>query len=155
MLRVDLRQLHEGPVETTGTLTPDDAAFEGLDLVLAEPVEVAGRLQATGDGEWYWHGFLRGRVTAECRRCLTGVSVPIDLELRVLFSDHPDTADDPGVYQLDPGAQEVNLGQAVREELALAVPAFLLCREECAGLCPQCGADLNAGPCRCSTAATV
>jgi uncharacterized protein len=42
----------------------------------------------------------------------------------------------------------------VREELALATPGhLLLCRDECAGLCPKCGADLNAGPCACRTPA--
>jgi uncharacterized metal-binding protein YceD (DUF177 family) len=42
----------------------------------------------------------------------------------------------------------------VREELALAAHAhLLLCREDCAGLCPRCGADLNAGPCACHTPA--
>ena len=155
MLIVDLRQVHEGPVETTGTLLPEDPAFEELDLVLADPVEVEGRLQETGEGEYYWHGFLRGRVRAECRRCLAEVLVPVDLELRVLFSRDHATADDPGVYPLDPRAPQVNLGEAVAEELSLAVPAFFLCREECAGLCPQCGADLNAGPCSCSNSAVT
>ena len=42
---------------------------------------------------------------------------------------------------------------AIEEELALAAQAdLLLCREDCAGLCPKCGADLNAGPCPCRTA---
>jgi uncharacterized protein len=156
MLRVDLRQLHEGPVETTGSLHPADPAFEGLDLVLDGPVEVDGRLQATGDGECYWHGFLKGRVRAECRRCLTEVAVPVDLEVRVVFSEDPALAEDPGVYELDARSGVVDVGVPVREELTLAVPRFLLCREDCAGLCASCGADLNAGPCSCrDTAVTV
>ena len=46
-------------------------------------------------------------------------------------------------------ALQIDLTGVVREELALEVPAFVLCREDCAGLCPTCGADLNAGPCAC------
>jgi len=38
----------------------------------------------------------------------------------------------------------------VREEVALTAPAWMLCREDCAGLCPKCGADLNEGPCQCA-----
>jgi uncharacterized protein len=37
----------------------------------------------------------------------------------------------------------------IREELILAVPEYVLCREECRGLCPRCGKDLNEGPCAC------
>jgi len=155
MLIIDLGQLREGPVETTGAIQPDSPALQGLDLVLAEPVVVAGRLQETGEGEYYWHATLRGAVREECRRCLTEVLVPFDVELRVLFSRDPETAEDPGVYLLDPGAVQVDLRAAVVEEVALAVPSFVLCREECAGLCVQCGADLNAGPCSCSDPAVT
>ena len=42
-----------------------------------------------------------------------------------------------------------NAAAWTRDAVAEAVPATLLCREDCAGLCPQCGADLNAGPCGC------
>jgi uncharacterized protein len=65
----------------------------------------------------------------------------------------PDAADDPSVYPLAASATHLELGEAVREELALAIPAFPLCREDCAGLCPGCGADLNAGPCGCTVSA--
>jgi uncharacterized protein len=41
----------------------------------------------------------------------------------------------------------------VREELLLAAPRYVLCREECKGFCPQCGKDLNDGPCGCARAA--
>ena len=42
---------------------------------------------------------------------------------------------------------------AVREELILAGPQYVLCREDCRGLCPRCGKDLNAGPCGCPAVA--
>ena len=45
---------------------------------------------------------------------------------------------------------QIDLSTCVREELALAVPRYPLCRDDCAGLCPRCGADLNAGPCACA-----
>jgi uncharacterized protein len=53
-----------------------------------------------------------------------------------------------------PSAGRIDLAEVVREELALAVPPFVLCREDCAGLCPKCGSDLNAGPCECAPAET-
>lgn len=154
MLLVDLRQLREGPVVTKAGLAPDDETFSGLDLSLAAPLEVDGRLQQTSDGDYFWHAWLRGLARGECRRCLKEVEFGVDSELRVLFTSDPDAVDDPGVYQLSEQASEINLSEAVREELALAVPSYILCREDCAGLCPGCGADMNAGPCRCTPVTT-
>ena len=45
---------------------------------------------------------------------------------------------------------EINLGPAIREELILATPTKLVCREDCAGLCPVCGVNLNRETCDCS-----
>jgi uncharacterized protein len=155
MLRVDLREVHRGPLDTTGVLQPEDPAFEGLELGLAGPVSVEGRLQETGPGEFFWRGTVRGEVRGGCRRCLIDVAQPVEIDLNVLFSEDPDAADDPSVYPLAPAAPSIDLAEAIREELALAIPAYLLCREDCAGLCPRCGADLNAGPCRCTPADSV
>jgi uncharacterized protein len=106
---------------------------------------VSGRLQATGPGEYFWRGRIAADVDTSCRRCLADVVHHVDQELGVLLSDDPDAADDPAVYVLPPAATTVDLRGIVREELVLAVPLFLLCRDDCAGLCPRCGADLNAG----------
>src|SRR5439155_485548 len=56
MLQVALRELARGPVETQGQLAGNDPLFEGLDVVLADPVHVAGRLHAAGEGRVYWRG---------------------------------------------------------------------------------------------------
>ena len=154
MLRVDIRDLRRGPVRTEGTLDPRDPAFEGLELGLTEPVEVTGQLQATGDGEYLWRGHVHGVVRGECRRCLTDVLDDVDIDVdAVVFTTDPDAADDPDFYPISERATTVDVTEVVREELALAAQTdLLLCREDCAGLCPKCGADLNAGPCACRTA---
>lgn len=154
MLRVDLRELRHGPVDVQEEVAPDDAVFEGLDVRLVGPLQVSGRVQATGSGEYFWNLHLRGSAIGECRRCLAEVPIVVAQDSGVMFSADPDTQDDPGVYALPPAAAALDLGQTVREELALAVPPFPLCREDCAGLCPTCGADLNGGPCGCAAAET-
>jgi len=78
----------------------------------------------------------------------------VEADVDVMFSTDPDAQDDPGVYPVPEASRTVDLRPAVRDELALAVPAYPLCREDCAGLCPVCGADLNAGPCGHAGAAT-
>jgi uncharacterized protein len=151
MLRVDIRDLHRGPVRTVGELPPDDPTFEGLGLALAAPVQVIGQLQATGDGEYLWRGQIRALLRGDCRRCLTEVLDELDVDVdAAVFSTDPEAADDPDFYPLAERANAVDVGAVVREELALATPPhLLLCRDDCAGLCPKCGADLNAGPCAC------
>jgi uncharacterized protein len=149
MLEVDVRDLHQGSVETLGQLDPEDSTFAGLGLDLGSPVRVEGRLSQTGDQEFFWHARLTGTLRGSCRRCLTEVVYPLDADVEVLFSADPDAADDPSVYPLPAPVTRVDVRPAVREEVALAVSAYPLCRDDCAGLCPRCGADLNAGPCQC------
>jgi DUF177 domain-containing protein len=153
MLRVDIRDLKRGAVRTDGQLEPEDPAFEGLGLGLAGPVAVTGQLQATGDGEYLWRGHVHSVVRGECRRCLAEVLDEVDIDVdAAVFSTDPEAADDPDFYPLAERANSVDVTEVVREELALAAQTdLLLCRDDCAGLCPRCGADLNAGPCVCHT----
>lgn len=152
MLRVDLRELARGPVETRGELRQDDPALEGLDVSLREPVLVSGRLQSIGEGRFYWQGRATTVIQGECRRCLTPVSTPLSLEMGALYTQDAEALDDPDSYAVAPDAPDIDVTPAVREELLLAAPRYLECREDCKGLCPQCGKDLNAGPCGCAPA---
>jgi DUF177 domain-containing protein len=153
MLRVDLRELaQKGAVETRGELKQDDPALEGADVSLREPVVVTGRLQRIGEGRFYWQGAIRTVIQGECRRCLTPVATPLSLEIGALFTQDGEALDDPEAYAVPPDATEIDVTSAAREELALAAPRYVLCRDDCQGLCPQCGKDLNAGPCGCPPA---
>ena len=149
MLHVDLREVARAAVETVGAVPAADPLFADIGVVLSEPVHVTGRVQAAGEGRFYWHGALRTTVAAECRRCLAPVAVPIRAAIGTLFSRDADVVADPDVYAVARDATALELGPVVREELILAVPQFVECREDCRGLCPQCGRDLNAGPCGC------
>jgi DUF177 domain-containing protein len=155
MLRVDIRDLQRGPVRTVGELQPDDPAFEGLDLNLVGPVSVSGQLQATGPEEYLWRGRVHGTMQGDCRRCLTDVRTNVDIQVdAAVFSSDPEAADHPDFYPLPERASHIDVRDVVREELILTAPTrLLLCRDDCAGLCLSCGADLNAGPCGCSAPA--
>ena len=102
-----------------------------------------------------WRGRVQGTMQGECRRCLTDVQTDVDINVdAAVFSSDPEAADDPDFYPLLERASHIDVRDVVREELALAAPTMLLlCRENCAGLCLSCGADLNAGPCGCSAPA--
>jgi uncharacterized protein len=61
--------------------------------------------------------------------------------------------DDPDVFLLDERKGELDLRPALREQWLLHVPGYALCRDDCKGLCPSCGAELNLGPCDCASSA--
>src|SRR2546425_2992824 len=107
MLQVDLRELARGPVETQGQLAGSDPLFEGLDVALAEPVRVAGRLHAAGEGRFYWLGSLHTRMAGQCRRCLVPVPVPVVAYIDALFSADPDALEDPSSYRSEEHTSEL------------------------------------------------
>jgi uncharacterized protein len=150
MLRYDARALRQGPLPTEAAIPPGDSVFEGLDLQLDGPVLVSGTLRASGADTFIWQGSIAGRSRGECRRCLTETAAPFEVNVVAVFSAGADAADDPAIYPLAAPVTRIDLGPAVREEVVLAAPAFPLCREECAGLCPRCGENLNEGPCACA-----
>ncbi len=82
-------------------------------------------------------------LTGPCMRCLKPAAPLLEIDAREV--DRPEEGeelDSPYVHE-----ETVDLGTWARDAFALAMPAKILCREDCAGLCPICAADLNeAGP---------
>lgn len=153
MLQVDVRELRHGPAVIEGELEAEDPLFEGLQVPLTGSLAVGGTLERAGARGFYWHGTLEGQVRSTCRRCLTEFVTPVSEAIEVVFSTDPDLQEDPSVYPLKEPLTHVDVRPAVREELVLAVDAYPLCREDCRGLCPRCGADLNRGACECAPTA--
>jgi uncharacterized protein len=87
---------------------------------------------------------LEARLTGPCMRCLVAAEPVFDVEAREvsLPGEDDDELESPYVQ-----SGVLDLRSWARDALALALPTTLLCRPDCAGLCPNCGADLNlAGP---------
>ncbi len=148
MLGIDLGALSGGPIDMAQVVPADDPVFEQLNFRLSGSVQLSGRLMEAGSGRYYWQGGMRTRVKSACRRCLRELEVEIDQPVGVLFTED-DGTDDPAAYSIRQHAAELDPGEAVREELILAVPEYALCDEGCRGICPSCGTDLNAGTCGC------
>jgi uncharacterized protein len=114
------------------------------------------RVQPAGE-RWYLAGTVSARFPFVCDRCGEGYDGELegDLTLVVLAKATPglDPEESEEIVVLPPGSQEIDLADKVREALLLDLPIRLLCREDCRGLCPSCGANLNAGDCGCDAAA--
>lgn len=150
MLSYDIRELEGHAVPVDGELAADDPIWGDADTRLAEPIRVTGRLSKAGSGRYYWSGRMYGVAELECRRCLTDLSVGVGEDSNAIFVEAgDDVSDDPDVYTLPPHAEKIDLRPVVRDLWLLSAPSFVLCNEECKGLCPRCGADLNEGPCGC------
>jgi len=102
----------------------------------------------------FFDGTVRGSVRATCARCLNEYDLPLDDRFSIVLTPR---AADVAKARLTPDdlalstyeGDEIDLAPLVHEQAILALPTIPLCTEGCRGLCPRCGADLNAGPCGC------
>jgi uncharacterized protein len=105
------------------------------------PVDVDVELESLTDGI-----VVTGRVSAPwegcCRRCLGPAGGTLDVRVRELYQPKPGSDD---AFPLD--GDQLDLEPLVREALLLELPLAPLCRPDCAGLCPECGADRNEHDC--------
>ena len=96
------------------------------------------------------------RLKGACSRCLAPLELPIEIDFQEEFipvvdpvsGTHiaSDEAEDSFVIDAD---LMLDLGEALRQYALMSMPGKPLCRPDCAGLCPSCGANLNEGPCAC------
>jgi uncharacterized protein len=163
-------RLTESPAELLFRVTP--AWWQercGADLELAEglrgDLEVRIRLHRMGE-DLYLEGEVRGVLELTCGRCLTRYRGPVRERFRLVLEPAGSRVPaDPegaavlardGVFlsdELESGwfrGSEIDLGSFFQEVIALAFPVQPVCREDCRGLCPRCGANRNAESCDCS-----
>ncbi len=134
-----------------GELDTSDYEFE-----LSEAPLVTGRADRAGT-DMRVRGSVKTGLSAPCDRCLKEVAIPLEIPFDLLYAPGDPGAGHGGeqelhdrdldlaVYEND----EINLDELVLEQLELSLPSRVLCREDCRGLCPQCGADLNVEQCDC------
>jgi len=130
--------------------------YQGDGLDVRTPVEVKLRFIKFGQ-DYNIRGTIRTTVLSECSRCLSEFDIPIEATFNNIYTQTPaeneDTEVDIGEVDLETSVLsegQINLVELVYEQLILQLPIKPLCRDECKGLCPQCGQDLNVEQCGCS-----
>lgn len=106
-------------------------------------VEVGLSLRSLSDGVVV-RGTAHTVADVTCIRCLTQWSEPLEVPIEVVYRTHPDDEDDE--LPIDSGGW-IDLEPVAHDEVALALPTRPLCRQDCLGLCPTCGNDLNVESC--------
>lgn len=130
------------------SLDLSDLTFGG-DCRAEKPVSAVGTIRNTA-GVLVLGGELRASLHGSCDRCAKEVSREAVFPLHAILADAPDESDgeeDPWLFPLV--GNEVDLGEIVTTTFVLGMDAQFLCSQDCKGLCPRCGRDLNLGPCEC------
>ena len=155
-MNLNLLKADETPLLFEGDF--DLAANEAVkDVVsLSGPVSVKGKIEKGARG-YRLHAGFRFTGESSCSRCLIGIPVAHQGEFELLLQPEQDQPEEEehalSAGELDvawyPESKELELDPLVAEQVVLALPMKPLCREECAGLCPTCGANRNEAPCNC------
>jgi uncharacterized protein len=120
----------------------------------SEPIEVRIELDRH-DPYVHLDYHARTRVHRVCDRCLADYEFALDADGELLFvlgkSSAAGESGEDEIQYIPADAQEIDLTVDLRDALMLSLPLKSLCREDCKGLCPNCGQDLNEGMCNCSS----
>ena len=95
-------------------------------------------------------GTVHSQLELECVRCLEHFLFPVAVELEEIFWVPGSGPRPEGAYVVSDSGW-LDLAPLLREQIWVAIPMKPLCRPDCKGLCPNCGANLNLGPCECET----
>lgn len=167
---IHLDQVLRQPVSWQETVQVSVAELGLEDVLEIGPVTWSGRVtrtevshgEATRSGSsraepgYYLRAHLEYEQRVACHRCLAPVEMPVAADVDLLLlrdapqpleGEHELEEEDLGVVHVE--GETFDTGPLLREQLQLGVPMKPLCREDCRGLCPQCGADRNRGDCDC------
>lgn len=154
-MKIRLHEIGDEPFTWSVDETVPPAALDRDELLELSPISWSGTIGRL-DAGFLMRVRLAYEQTLACQRCLGSFSEPVDEEIELLVLRHEPGADEEEreLEEKDLGVlvvhgDELDLQPILFEQLQLNVPMRPLCREECAGLCPTCGADLNQGRCRC------
>ena len=110
------------------------------ELVL--PVKLNGTARVTGRHSAFIEGEITFTVKGECTRCLT----PTEKTFMIGFSENADESDSDAYPVVN---DTVDLSRIADDKILTNIPVSFLCKDDCKGLCPSCGANLNDGDHKC------
>ncbi|HEX8852820.1 MAG TPA: DUF177 domain-containing protein [Pyrinomonadaceae bacterium] len=155
-MRIEVETLTEAPLPFAHTYAEGELDLGDEQVRLLGGTRVEG-LASRKDERIDVSARLTGQMEADCDRCLAPVALPAEVEFEVSFlpraveqetpAEREIRADEPDFSFYEDGTVDVD--ELVREQLLLALPSRFRCGEDCKGLCPHCGVDLNKETCAC------
>ncbi|HEY3120531.1 MAG TPA: DUF177 domain-containing protein [Vicinamibacteria bacterium] len=163
MLIVEISKIPPEGLSLDSELTPGEVHVEGEETFELLP---GGRLEARAEkgdeNSVHVRGHLSARLQLQCGRCLDAFVFPLEQDLDLFYlpqssAPRPEEEEEEEVELADRDmvvafyrGDRLDVGDMVREQLFLTIPMKRLCREDCGGLCPSCGANRNLTPCECT-----
>jgi uncharacterized protein len=157
-MRIELDKLEGDGSAFAHTYEAGEIVLDEETARLTEAPQINGRVTRRSESEVRLQGTITARAEVECDRCLKSLTFPVETDFDVTYipaADYESAAtaaelqeEDLSISVFD--GETIDIDDLVREQVLLALPPRLLCREECKGLCPVCGADRNQSECACA-----
>jgi uncharacterized protein len=155
-VRITLAELELHRIAASETYAPGSLDYHDAGFRQAAPLEINVTAELHGT-EIRIRGRLKTSLEASCDRCLDTVAIPVDREFDLFYRpvqsiakeeeiEIPEDEMEVGFYSGD----GIELADVAVEQVILSVPMKIVCRTDCRGLCPVCGANLNLTTCNCA-----
>lgn len=155
-MQLDLTRYRQPVNSFVRTFRPEEVEQTGDAYRVVAPVQVDLEIHKDKD-RFRLVGSARTELELACSRCLEPFQLPFDasFDLRYLPASELSADDEREVAEEDLDTSyyrddQIDLNELLREQFYLALPMKPLCQDQCAGLCPQCGTNLNSGSCQCT-----
>ena len=160
MLRVSISKIPNEVLDIDEVVSGDVLAIDPEELSNAKDGRFKAHLERSDDLSLHVRGHLNLKTSGPCARCLADTPLNLDQELDLFFLPESKAMaghdDEEGAELQDRDlvvtfyrGDILDLAGVVREQILLAQPMKRLCREDCKGVCPTCGADRNLTNCGC------
>ncbi len=142
-MKVDISKVKtsESKLLVEGNLEFGTVEFDGSEFKF-ENVSLTGEIVNIG-GSLELRANVKGGYETSCARCLKPVMSSFDADI------YEDLTDEEVGELVSKNGNEWDIKELVLSDVLLELPQKVLCEDECKGLCPDCGKDLNEGPCSC------
>jgi uncharacterized protein len=154
-VRIELENLEGRKGDFAHVYQPDELNPVDERVRLTAPAAVTGKVRLSGN-EVFVSGHVDTRAQIECDRCLQPVEAPVsaDFTLDYITGSEYESSEVAELTEAEMSVavfdgEGLDVDEIVKEQILLAVPTRMLCREDCKGICPECGIDRNTGECSC------
>ncbi len=151
---LDLKELAVKKIRIRKSYAPGSLDFHGGEFRQIEPLEVRATAELVDD-QIRVSGDLHTRLELTCSRCLEGVVEEISRNFDLYYRPAGQVGAESEKLKQDDveigffQGNGIFLADVLAEQVNLSLPMKVICRSDCRGLCPSCGANLNNEECRC------
>ena len=154
-MKINARAVPEAGLDLSDVVSPADVGLAPPEFDVVGDCHLSVRFRKLG-ARYHVTGTIRVTVALTCARCLARMEKVLEPSLQMVFepAHASPTRTETQIRNRDLGlsffeGNEIDLGPEIHQAVLLAIPHKPICRADCRGLCPSCGANLNVESCQC------